>query len=209
MTFSQAIQSVFSQYTGFHGRARRSEYWYFILLYGIVTAVIGALTQILHLSRGTQSALTTIWQLAVLLPHLAVCVRRLHDIGKSGWAILFGLIPIAGTIILLVFYLRDSQPGENEYGVSEKYPNGVPFTHATGSGDYYAPYTNHSPTSHTASYQPPQYHTPHTGDGFSDDNFVQQEYDTGDSLGVTCPFCGAKNVARSRFCTSCGAPFDK
>lgn len=206
MNFSQAIQSIFSQYTGFQGRARRAEYWYFVLLNVLVTAVISAIVRVLHFNSGVQSTLTTLWQLAVLLPGLAVTVRRLHDIGKSGWNILFSLIPIVGEILLIIWLARDSQPGENKYGVSEKYPNGIPFRRPANN-DYYAPYTNHSPTSHTASYQPPQYHTPDQNSGFAEQDFVNKSYDK-DDQGVTCPHCGAKNVGRSRFCTTCGASFE-
>ena len=210
MNFTQAIESVFNQYTGFSGRARRSEYWYFFLLTWIVGIAIHLVVRLLHMSDTTQKVLTTVWELAVLLPSLAVSVRRLHDIGKSGWNILFGLIPIAGQIILLVFFLRDSQPGTNEYGTSEKYPHGIPFVRTAGGtqGSYYAPYSNHTPTSRTASYQPPQYHAPQQtppGRTGAPDGFVNQEYDAPEDAGVVCPFCGARNVARSKFCTSCGA----
>lgn len=198
MNFSQAVQSVFSQYTNFRGRARRAEYWYFVLLDIIVTAVISAIVSVLHFGDGVQSTLTTLWQLAILLPFLGVTVRRLHDIGKSGWNILFALIPLVGEILLIVWLARDSQPGTNNYGTSGKYPNGIPFHRPEGHD--YSTYTNHSPTSKASYYQPPQSHA-------AESDFVNKSYDEVDS-GVTCPHCGAKNVARSRFCTTCGASFE-
>lgn len=67
--------------------------------------------------------LLTFYGLAVFIAGLAVCVRRLHDIGKSGWNYLFFLIPIVGFILYIVWFTRDSEPGANKYGISPKYPN--------------------------------------------------------------------------------------
>lgn len=117
MSFGEAIQSVFSKYATFSGRARRSEYWYFVLLTLIVSFVTGLLSEFL----GRFGAmLTGLWELAILIPSLAVVWRRLHDIGKSGaWYFIF-LVPLVGWIILLVFLCRDSQPGDNQYGPNPK-----------------------------------------------------------------------------------------
>ena len=116
MSFVDAIKSVFTQYVGFSGRARRSEYWYFVLFNFIVSFVLSFLGNYV----GFFSILGTIWSLAVLLPSLAVCVRRLHDIGKAWTWILLGLIPVVGQIILIVFFCQDSQPGENQFGPNPK-----------------------------------------------------------------------------------------
>jgi uncharacterized membrane protein YhaH (DUF805 family) len=116
MSFADATKSVFTQYVGFNGRARRSEYWYFVLLNVIVSLVLSILGQF----AGFFSVLSTIWSLAVLLPSLAVCVRRLHDIGKSWAWILLALIPVVGSIILIVFFCKDSQPGANQFGANPK-----------------------------------------------------------------------------------------
>ena len=105
MGFSQAVKSVFSNYANFSGRARRSEYWYFVLF----SLIIG-LIPIVNLIVGLIS----------IIPGIAVCVRRLHDIGKSGWWLLLGFIPIAGPIVLLVWFCTDSQPGENQWGANPK-----------------------------------------------------------------------------------------
>lgn len=116
MSFVDAIKSVFTQYVGFNGRARRSEFWYFFLFNFIVSFVLSLLAQFV----GFFSILGTIWSLAVLLPGLAVGVRRLHDIGKAWPWILIGFIPLVGGIILIVFFCQDSQPGENQFGPNPK-----------------------------------------------------------------------------------------
>lgn len=111
---------VLENYANFSGRARRAEYWWFVLANVIVLAVLGILG-----ARWTLfTVLYGLYALAVLIPSIAVAVRRLHDVDKTGWFILIGLIPIIGTIILLILYVTDSKPGTNEWGRSEKYPNG-------------------------------------------------------------------------------------
>ena len=115
MSFTDAVKSVLSQYVGFGGRARRSEYWYFFLFYLIVDVVVMIVANVTGLSW-----LTSILTLALFLPNLAVSIRRLHDIGKSGWFVLLTLIPIVGIILLIVWYCKDSMPGENQYGPNPK-----------------------------------------------------------------------------------------
>ncbi len=112
-----AIKSVFTQYAGFSGRARRSEYWYFVLFNAVVSGVLSGIAQS---QGGIFTALSTVYSLGVLIPSIAVCIRRLHDIGKSGWYLLFILIPLVGAIILIVWYCKDSMPGENQYGPNPK-----------------------------------------------------------------------------------------
>ena len=116
MSFTEAIKSVFSQYAGFSGRARRSEYWYFVLFNFIVSFVLGLLGQ----AASIFSILSGIVSLALLVPGLAVAIRRLHDIGKSGWYLLFVLIPLVGSIILIIWCCKDSDPGDNAYGPNPK-----------------------------------------------------------------------------------------
>ena len=117
MGFIEALENVVvKNYANFRGRARRSEYWYFALanfLYCIVTGL---------LSVKVPELMYLVWivGLALLVPGLAVCVRRLHDIGKSGWWYLIGFVPYIGVIILLVFFVKDSQPGENKWGANPK-----------------------------------------------------------------------------------------
>ena len=116
MSFVEAITSVLSQYANFNGRARRSEYWYYVLAYAIISAVLNALAQYSSIF----TVLSGIFGLALICPTLAVAVRRLHDIGKSGWYYLFALIPLVGSIILLVWFVKDSEPGDNVYGPNPK-----------------------------------------------------------------------------------------
>ena len=118
MNFIEAIKSVFTQYVGFNGRARRSEFWFFYLFTGVVGAVFSALQN--ATGSSVFSVLSVIFGLAVLLPCLAVSVRRAHDIGKRWTFILLFLIPIAGFIIMIVNFVKDSQPGENEFGPNPK-----------------------------------------------------------------------------------------
>lgn len=115
MSFVQAIKTCFSKYANFNGRARRSEYWYFVLFYGIVGAVASAIDQAI----GAQ-IVATIVSLAFLLPNLAVEIRRLHDIGKKWTWILINLIPVVGQIIMIVWCCKDSAPGENQFGPNPK-----------------------------------------------------------------------------------------
>ena len=118
MGFGEAVQSVFSKYATFSGRARRSEYWYFVLLQVIVTAVLNGL----YSATGSVAfpVILVLFDLALLVPSLAVCWRRLHDIGRSGAYYFFVLIPLVGWILLLVWMCQDSQPGANQYGPNPK-----------------------------------------------------------------------------------------
>ena len=107
---------VLKNYVGFEGRARRTEYWMFVL-FNFLAAIVLAIFEYL---LGLESVLTVLYSLAIILPSLAVAVRRLHDTGRSGWWVLINLVPLVGGIILLVFMCLDSQEGENQYGVNPK-----------------------------------------------------------------------------------------
>jgi uncharacterized membrane protein YhaH (DUF805 family) len=125
MSFTEAIRSVLNQYVGFSGRARRSEYWYWILFYLIVSIITSILDRALFGGSSSRAFITGIVGLAFLLPNLAVAVRRLHDTSRSGWWILIGLIPVIGSIVLLIFYIQDSH-GDNQYGPSPKAVGSAP-----------------------------------------------------------------------------------
>jgi uncharacterized membrane protein YhaH (DUF805 family) len=101
-----AIKSCFNKYATFQGRANRSEYWFWILF----TFLCGLIPFLGYVAM-----------LAFLIPGIAVCVRRLHDIGKSGWNYFFCLIPILGSILLIVWLCQPSQEGDNEYGPNPNY----------------------------------------------------------------------------------------
>ena len=127
MTFTEAIQSVFSKYATFDGRARRSEYWYFVLFTMLVNVVLNVGTTLTggsHFSWVFTGA-SGLFSLATLIPSLAVAWRRMHDIGKSGVWNLLVLIPLVGSIILLIWHCTDSQPGENMYGPNPKGVQGM------------------------------------------------------------------------------------
>ena len=111
---------VLKKYADFSGRARRKEYWFFVLWYLIITIILAIIDAVLGLRIGNAGVLQSLYALALLIPSLAVGARRLHDIGRTGWWLLIGLIPVIGWIVLLVFFFTDSQPGNNEYGPSPK-----------------------------------------------------------------------------------------
>ncbi len=115
--FGEAVQLFFKNYTNFKARSTRSEYWWWCLaaiIAGVVLNIIGAIV-----GSTVGNVLSGIWGLATLIPGIAIVIRRLHDIGKSGWWILIGLIPLAGAIILIVFAVKESGPA-NEWGEPAK-----------------------------------------------------------------------------------------
>lgn len=113
--------SVLKKYAVFSGRATRSEYWYFVLISFIISAILSVIDRVIGSASGTNlGTLGSIYSLAILIPALAVSARRLHDIGKSGWMILVNLIPFVGWIWFIVLTVTDSNPGENKYGPNPK-----------------------------------------------------------------------------------------
>ena len=112
---------AWKNYVNFQGRARRKAYWMFVLFNIIAIIVLGIIEGVLGLrGQSGYGFLSGLYSLAIILPGLAVAVRRLHDTGRCGWWILIGLIPLVGPIVLLVFLVQDSQPGENQYGPNPK-----------------------------------------------------------------------------------------
>ncbi len=145
MGFIESIKSVFNKYATFSGRARRSEFWWFTLLCYIIQYiqyVLACIMSIMSLLTAADSdasaelAVTTLGgtvvaylimasvmfvvSLILLIPSISVSVRRLHDIGRSGWWLLLGFIPIVGPIVLLVWFCTDSQTGDNQWGKNPK-----------------------------------------------------------------------------------------
>jgi uncharacterized membrane protein YhaH (DUF805 family) len=114
--------SAMKKYVDFSGRARRTEYWMFYL-FNIIFAIVAI---VLDYILGTASKdlgygiFYGLFGLAIILPSWAVLVRRLHDVGKSGWWMFISLIPLIGSIWLFVLTVTDSQPGNNEYGANPK-----------------------------------------------------------------------------------------
>jgi len=113
---------VLKKYAVFDGRARRKEYWFFTLFNLIAMIVLGVIDSVTGSFNPTVGLglLSGLYVLAVLLPGIGVSIRRLHDTNRSGWWILISLIPIIGPIVLLVFLVLDSHPGQNQYGANPK-----------------------------------------------------------------------------------------
>lgn len=113
---------VLKNYAVFGGRAQRAEYWFFVLFNMIASIVLLGVDGVM----GTYNAQTgvgllyLVYALGVFIPSIAVSVRRLHDIGKSGWWLLLLFIPFVGPIVLLVFFVLDSQVEPNAYGPNPK-----------------------------------------------------------------------------------------
>lgn len=111
------------KYADFQGRARRSEYWLFVLLQiiiYIIAAVLGAIAGGGNADSGAMDMLVGVVSLGLLLPSLAVSVRRLHDIDRTGWWVLIGLIPLIGGLVLFIFSLLDGTAGGNRFGPDPK-----------------------------------------------------------------------------------------
>jgi uncharacterized membrane protein YhaH (DUF805 family) len=115
MSFPEAIRACLYKYVTFTGRARRAEYWWFVLFVALVSLVASAID-----SAADITVFQVIVGLALLLPNLAVAVRRLHDTDRTGWWLLIGLVPVVGGIVLLVFMLLDTDPHTNRFGSSPK-----------------------------------------------------------------------------------------
>lgn len=108
--------AVLKNYAGFSGRAHRKEYWMFLLFNMIIAVVLGFVEGLF----GSPGILGSLYSLAVLVPSIAVSMRRLHDTGRSGLWLLIGFVPLVGAIVLLIFFVQDSMQGENQYGSSPK-----------------------------------------------------------------------------------------
>ncbi len=111
-----AVIKALQPYFNFEGRARRSEFWWFVLANFCASIVLSFLGNLINFPW-----LTTILSLALLIPSLGLTARRLHDIGKSGWMMLISIIPIVGAILLIIWCAKDGDPQPNQYGPSTKY----------------------------------------------------------------------------------------
>ncbi|MEU8221909.1 DUF805 domain-containing protein [Kribbella sp. NPDC048915] len=114
---------VLKKYTVFSGRARRKEYWMFVLFSAIISIILSILDRVLGLNYGPNDSsgwLQTIYGLAVLLPSIAVAIRRMHDTDRSGWWILINLIPCIGFIWFIVLAAQEGTAGQNQYGPDPK-----------------------------------------------------------------------------------------
>lgn len=135
--------AVLKKYAVFDGRASRREYWMFFLINLLISIVLGAIDGLfrsvfeaaLGTDLGTTGFLGSLYGLAVLIPSIAVAVRRLHDTGRSGWWLFLNLIPIIGFIVVIVFLASEGQPGPNRYGPNPKGlpPGAVPSASSPGA----------------------------------------------------------------------------
>ncbi len=114
--------AVLKKYATFSGRATRSEYWYFGLISAVITLVLILLDKVMgtYNTESSMGALSGLYSLGVMLPSLAVTVRRLHDTDRSGWWLLLAFVPLIGALVLLYFTVQDSQPITNQYGENPK-----------------------------------------------------------------------------------------
>ena len=109
---------VLQKYTLFTGRARRSEFWYFVLINVLIGFALGMLDALIRKLTGF-GPFGTIYGLAVLVPSIAVSIRRLHDTDRSGWWLLLGVVPLVG-LVLIVFLVEDGKASTNRYGQNPK-----------------------------------------------------------------------------------------
>lgn len=117
MTFQDAVRSCFSKYATFSGRARRSEYWYFVLFTVIGSAIAGVVDNALFgRMMPDVTLLGSIFSIAIFMPGLSVLVRRLHDTGRSGWWWWIIVIPLIGMLVLLYWLVQPGETGTNTYG---------------------------------------------------------------------------------------------
>jgi len=120
MTFPDAVRTCLSKYITFSGRATRSEYWYFVLFPFLVFlsafVVDGILNMALDAPALGGNMLTGVVMLFLLLPLISAAVRRLHDLGHSGWWYLIGFVPVVGGVVLLILFCFQGTPGENRFG---------------------------------------------------------------------------------------------
>ena len=185
MSFTDAIKTCFQKYATFSGRARRSEYWFWALFTGLVGLVVA------WIEGSDNGWLSGIVSIAFLIPNLAVGVRRMHDVGRSGWYLLMSLIPLVGWIFVLVACCKDSVPGTNEYGENPKGQGNPVYA----SQPYAAP-------------AEPSYGTQAQEAVFTE---VKEEEPINSSAATTtgfCPYCDTPITVGQRFCTGCGHRLD-
>jgi uncharacterized membrane protein YhaH (DUF805 family) len=112
---------AWKKYFTFTGRSRRTAYWMFVLFNIIAVILANVIDNVLGLAGdGGYGPVSMIYGLAVFLPGLALAIRRLHDTGRSGWWMLISFLPLIGLIVLIIFFVQDSQPGTNQYGPNPK-----------------------------------------------------------------------------------------
>ena len=168
----------------FEGRARRSEYWFWFLFYTIISGIAAAI------QGQDSSALSGIVGLVFLIPNLAVGVRRMHDVGKSGWYLLMSLIPFVGWILVIVKLCTDSEPGTNMYGENPK-GQGAPVY----AGQPYA------------ASEEPVYEKKAQEAEFTEYR-TEPVNESAATVTGYCPYCDTPYTVGQKFCTGCGHKID-
>jgi len=115
MNFVDAVKSAFVCSDDFATRSSRSEYWWFMLFYFLVSLVVTIIQFKMEMTRGTIYLLVF---LVFIMPTISVTGRRLHDIGRSGWWLLIVLIPLIGALILLYWAVKRGEYGDNRFGAN-------------------------------------------------------------------------------------------
>ena len=116
MDFQTAVRKGIDNIGNFEGRAGRAEFWWFILAIWIVEVIVLMLINVIFQGGFLGNLLWTVVWVVAFLAYLSVGVRRLHDVNQSGWMVLLGLIPCIGTIILIIFWVQQGNPNDNQYG---------------------------------------------------------------------------------------------
>ncbi|WP_010177783.1 DUF805 domain-containing protein [Aquimarina agarilytica] len=111
-----------NNYLDFNSRSRRKEFWMFYLFYYIISAILGVVDNLFDLLFNSLGFFSTIFGILMFIPYLAVSVRRLHDVNKSGWYLLLLFLPIIGWIWLFVLMVTEGYQGTNNYGANPKNP---------------------------------------------------------------------------------------
>jgi len=113
MGFVDAFKAFFSNYLKFDGRSSRSEFWWVVLALFIINILIGVLSAV---SETLGGILSLVFGLGIIIPYIALAIRRFHDVDKSGWWALTLLIPLVGLVIVLIFFTQRGTVGSNQYG---------------------------------------------------------------------------------------------
>lgn len=124
MNMIDAVKSFYTNYVNFSGRSPRSAYWWWFLFYLIISVIIavlegggsGGATEGGFSYNYSGGPIAIVWSLVNLIPAIAIGIRRLHDLDKSGWWLLIGLVPLVGAIVLLVWYCSKGTTGANRFG---------------------------------------------------------------------------------------------
>jgi len=182
--------AVIKKYTVFTGRAGRKEFWYFVLA-DVIIGIAFAILAIIPIIGFIVGIVSFLFSLAILVPSLALGARRMHDINKTGWLMLLGLIPFVGWIIVIVFWVFEGTHGENKYGP-------VPAENAALNDwnelkdlkDVFNKGQQENPATASAGEK--------TGSKKAETPAKEKP--------VFCGECGAKNAKGAKFCSSCGKP---